>query len=73
MWSVVAALWRYWCEVRYGRTEPTKEAFTAFWMAELGTRGTGNHQPQVSPEGEAGRYACGQCTGKSRCQWWTQG
>ena len=36
MWSAVAALWRYRCEVHYGRTEPTKEAFAAFWMSELG-------------------------------------
>ena len=36
MWWVVAALWRYKCVVRYGRTEPTQEAFAAFWMLELG-------------------------------------
>ena len=41
MWSAVAALWRYKCEVRYGRTEPTKEAFAAFWMKELGHWGRG--------------------------------
>ena len=41
MWSAVAALWRYRCEVRYGRTEPTKEGFAAFWMAELGHWGRG--------------------------------
>ena len=37
----VAALWRYRCEVRYGRTEPTKEGFAAFWMAELSHWGRG--------------------------------
>ena len=41
MCSAVAALWRYRCEVRYGRTEPTKEAFAAFWMSELGHWGRG--------------------------------
>ena len=41
MWSAVAALWRYRCEVRYERTEPTKEGFAAFWMAELGHWGRG--------------------------------
>ena len=40
MWSA-AALWRYRCEVQYGRTEPTKESFAAFWMAELGHWGRG--------------------------------
>ena len=41
MWSAVAALWRYRCEVRCGRTEPTKEGFAAFWMSELGHWGRG--------------------------------
>ena len=36
MWSAVAALWRYRCEVRYDRMEPSKESFNAFWMSELG-------------------------------------
>ena len=48
MWSAVAALWRHRCEVRYGRTEPTKEGFAAFWMAELGHWGRGE-PVSVSP------------------------
>ena len=48
MWSAVAALWRYTCEVRYGRTEPMKEGFAAFWMSQLSHWGRGE-PVRISP------------------------
>ena len=36
MWTAITALWRYRCEVRYGRIEPSHKGYAAFWMGELG-------------------------------------
>ena len=36
MWMAIVALWRYRCEFRYGRTEPSHKGYAVFWMGELG-------------------------------------
>jgi hypothetical protein len=35
MWTAIAALWRYRCEVRYQRTTPTRQGFMGWWDGEL--------------------------------------
>ena len=36
MWTAITALWRYRCEARYGRVQPSPTGYAAYWMGELG-------------------------------------
>ena len=35
MWTAIAALWRYQCEVRYQRTQASREGYLGWWDGEL--------------------------------------
>ena len=35
MWTAIAALWRYRCEVRYQRTTAARQGFLGWWDGEL--------------------------------------